>query len=218
MQLDKFKKVQSLFQTKFQNILKLNIGDGYIKFTKKFIIIFIGILIVVIFSSSLINSKKYQKIQDYSNIIDVVENETHKQEFKLENTQVLDSTQKEWYIEIPKIELFAKIASGTSDQILNEYVGHFEDTAILYGNVGLAAHNRGYKVNYFAKIKELEKGDIVYYCYDGKKQKYEIVFKEIIKETNWEFLSPTKENRLTLITCVEDMPELRRCIQAIEVK
>ena len=37
-----------------------------------------------------------------------------------------------------------------------EYVGHFENTNLLNGNVGLAAHNRGYPINYFARLKELE--------------------------------------------------------------
>ena len=40
----------------------------------------------------------------------------------------------------------------------------------------------------------------------------------IIQETDWSFLEPTKENRITLITCVKEMPEFRRCVQAIEVK
>ena len=153
--------------------------------------------------------KDYQKIQDYSNSI---YEKTHK--LKIET----ESKKDEWYIEIPKIELKAPIASGTEANILNEFVGHFENTAILEGNIGLAAHNRGYKVNYFARLKELEEGDFVYYYYKGAKKKYQINLKEIIKDTNWEFLEPTKENKLTLITCVEDMPELRRCIQAIEVK
>lgn len=190
----------------------MNIGDGSIKFAKRFIIIFIGILIIVIFSFSLIiNSKKdYQKLQDYSN--NIYENKIHKQENEIE------SKKNEWYIEIPKIELKAPIASGTEEDTLNEYVGHFENTSMLDGNIGLAAHNRGYKVNYFARVKELEIGDLIYYYYKGINKKYQIDLKEIIKDTNWEFLEPTKEDKLTLITCVEDMPELRRCIQATEVK
>lgn len=49
-----------------------------------------------------------------------------------------------------------------------EYVGHFENTNLLNGNVGLAAHNRGYPINYFARLKELEFGDEIIY-----KQGYE---------------------------------------------
>ena len=39
-----------------------------------------------------------------------------------------------------------------------------------------------------------------------------------IKETNWSYLEETKDNRITLITCVENEPEYRRCIQGIEKK
>ena len=38
----------------------------------------------------------------------------------------------------------------------------------------------------------------------------------IIKDTDWSRLENTEENILTLITCVENKPEQRRCIQAIE--
>ena len=64
-------------------------------------------------------------------------------------------TQKIWQIEIPKINLVAPIAEGTSANIMNEYVGHFAETPKNKGNIGLAAHNRGYKVNYFARFKIL---------------------------------------------------------------
>ena len=123
---------------------------------------------------------------------------------------------EEWYIEIPQISLRADISEGVDENTLNEYVGHFPETDLIDGNVGLAAHNRGYKVNYFANIKELNIGDSIYYSYKGTKKHYRVVTKEIISETNWDFLEHTNENKLTLITCVENIPELRRCIQAIE--
>lgn len=47
-----------------------------------------------------------------------------------------------WQIEIPKIDLIAPISEGTSTEVMNKYVGHFESTEVWNGNVGLAAHNR----------------------------------------------------------------------------
>lgn len=125
---------------------------------------------------------------------------------------------QEWKIEIPKINLVANIAEGTTEEILNKYVGHFSETSSLKGNVGLAAHNRGYEVNYFARIKELETGDEIIYTYNGEFIKYIVKTTEIIKETDWSYLENTENNRITLITCVEDLPEYRRCIQGIEIK
>lgn len=123
-----------------------------------------------------------------------------------------------WELEIPKINLKATIAQGTTDEILNKYIGHFVESEVLEGNIALAAHNRGYDVNYFSRLKELEIGDEVIYYYTNEVKKYIVYSKEIIKDTNFEVIenNENKDNTLTLITCVENMPELRRCIKCIE--
>ena len=64
----------------------------------------------------------------------------------------------------------------------------------------------------------MEEGDILTYKTKFYTRNYKLDNIKVIYETDWSLLQPTKENKLTLITCVEDMPELRRCIQAIEVK
>lgn len=121
-----------------------------------------------------------------------------------------------WFIEIPKISLKAEISEGTTKETLNQYVGHFEKTQTECGNIGLAAHNRGYKVNYFQNIKQLQKGDEIRYVHNKFEKIYEVEKCRIIKDTDWKYLEDTEDNRLTLITCVENQPEYRRCIQAIE--
>ena len=121
-----------------------------------------------------------------------------------------------WKLEIPKIELSANIAEGTDEDILNKYIGHFEETSKKNGNIGLAAHNRGYEVNYFSRLKELEIGDEVIYVIGNNKRYYKVSSINIIDDTDWSNLRSTKDNRITLITCLENEPEKRRCIQAIE--
>ena len=142
-----------------------------------------------------------------------------------EQTKVEEVIQKEqekkaekWEIRIEKIGLVAPIAEGTTKEVMDQAVGHFEITAKWEGNVGLGAHNRGYAVNYFAKIKDLKKGDTIEYMYQNKVRKYVIVVIGIIKDTDWSYLEETKDNRITLITCVENEPNYRRCIQAIEIE
>ena len=81
----------------------------------------------------------------------------------------------EWKIEIPQIELVANIAEGTNKKILDAFVGHFEGTKRRHGNVVLAAHNRGYPVNYFSRIKDLQINDDIYYTYNEFKQCYKLV-------------------------------------------
>ncbi len=123
----------------------------------------------------------------------------------------------EWKIVIPVINLEANIAEGTSDDVMNKYVGHFSVTNTWNGNVALAAHNRGYPVNYFANLKNLKKGDLIEYYNEGKVRKYKVEIITKIKDTDWTYLENTKDNRITLITCVENEPEYRRCIQGIEI-
>lgn len=126
-------------------------------------------------------------------------------------------TQKIWQIEIPKINLVAPIAEGTSTNIMNEYVGHFEETPKNKGNIGLAAHNRGYKINYFRDLKLLQKGDLIIYTYNGEISKYSVNELGIIKDTDWSKLESSSQDKLTLITCLEDEPEYRRYIQAVKL-
>ena len=95
-------------------------------------------------------------------------------------------------------------------------MGHFTQTAKTVGNIGLAAHNRGYEVNYFEKLKLLKEGDEITYRYNEYENIYIVTENIIIKDTDWEHLEATDENQMTLITCVENGPEFRRCVKAIE--
>ena len=116
----------------------------------------------------------------------------------------------EWYIEIPRISLKAPITEGTTKEILDNYIGHFEESPSKKGNVCLAAHNRGYKNNYFENLKKLKIGDEIFYKNNEYEQKYVISKHEIIKDTDWVNLENTEEDK---ITCVENEPSYRRCIQ-----
>lgn len=122
----------------------------------------------------------------------------------------------DWCIEIPIIELVAPIEETVEKEVMNRSVGHFQNTSKWEGNVGLGAHNRGYQVNYFANIKKLKRGDIINYIYEGKIRQYEVSNIVIIKDTDWSYLENTEENKITLITCVENEPNYRRCIQGTE--
>ena len=101
---------------------------------------------------------------------------------------------------------------------MDDYVGHFEESSKESGNICLAAHNRGYKNNYFSRLKELQEGDEITYTYHDIERTYMVTKHEIIENTDWSNLEPTEENTITLITCVENEPEYRRCIQGIEKK
>lgn len=123
-----------------------------------------------------------------------------------------------WFIKIPKIDLVAKIEQGTSDTILKKAVGHFEESPTLNGNICLAAHNRGYNVNFFEKIKNLLLNDIIIYQYGNIQKTYSVSNITIINEEDWSYIESSDGNKITLITCVENEPEYRLCVQAQEIK
>lgn len=142
-----------------------------------------------------------------------------KNKLKNEIEGVVENQYKEngWRILISKINLDAPILEGTNKEVLRRGVGHFTSTSKWEGNVVLAAHNRGYKYNFFQEIKRLELGDKIEYKIEQKTKIYEVIWKGKIKETDLSCLENTKENKLTLITCEENMPEYRLCIQAREI-
>lgn len=132
------------------------------------------------------------------------------------NTEQGQKIKENWKVIIPKISLEAEICEGTSNEVMNEYVGHFEETSTKSGNIGLAAHNRGYVVNYFQNIKKLREGDEIIYKYYDFEKTYIVSRNIIITDEDWSYLQQTEENAITLITCVENEPYYRRCVQAIE--
>lgn len=151
-------------------------------------------------------------VVDNNKTTENIVNKEEKDNKKVEN----EKKKTNWKIEIKAISLSAEIAEGTTDSVMNKYVGHFEDSQKKEGNVCLAAHNRGYPVNYFKDLKKLKIGDEIKYTY-GKFQKTYLVDQiEIIEDTDWTYLENTEDNRITLITCVENEPNYRRCIQGIE--
>ena len=118
---------------------------------------------------------------------------------------------------IEKIGLKATVKEGSDEETLKNYIGHIENTSFYDGNVGLAAHNRGYENSYFARINELEKGDIITYQTKFFTRNYIVNNIQTILETDWSLLEDTQENKLTLITCIANKRVQRLCVQATEV-
>ena len=188
---------------------------------KEFAIVYIAFILVFI----LINISLYQINISCKSLLEFNMNNERIAEHKKENlltfsqeAQISDITEiYEWKIIIPKIELEANIKEGTSQEVMSKSVGHFEESSLLKGNVALAAHNRGYKMNFFENIKDLSIGDELIYIVNNVENRYKIVIKEVIDDRNWKHISNTLDNRLTLITCVENKPENRLCIQGVQI-
>jgi len=159
----------------------------------------------IVLKISKINPIKKEKI----NIIE--------DEDKNERKDINIYSSNNWRILIPKINVNAPILEKVTNENMRRCVAHFENSSKWNGNICLAAHNRGYKYNYFQEIHTLKKGDIIIYKNGNKQRKYEVEINEKIQETDWSYLGETKDNKITLITCINDMPEYRTCIQAKQI-
>lgn len=132
--------------------------------------------------------------------------------------QIASTQDNIWTVQIPIINLKATIQEGTSEECLKETVGHFSQTGKINGNIGLAAHNRGYLQNYFAKLHCLKTDDEIIYQYKSKVKKYKVTKMVQISSDDWSWLEASRQNKLTLITCIENEPQKRLCVQAEEIK
>lgn len=200
-----------MIQEESQNLIK-NANKKYKKGEKvhKKIIILPVILAIVVAVVYLCTNEKKSEILEDTNIVNTENIE--KQEIQ-EEKEVLLGT-----LYIDKINVKAPVKQGSTQEVLESYIGHIEDTAIYDGNIGLAAHNRGNEYSYFARINELEKGDeIIYESMYGTK-KYKVEISKVILETDWSLLENSNENKITLITCIANRPSQRLCVQALEVK
>ncbi len=178
--------------------------------------LFISIVIfsfIQLFFSNYKNFSQKSYLKAGFNVENQIQNKVSNSLNNQTNSPESQQETEEWYIEIPIINLKANIKEGTEKETLDDYVGHFEETQKENGNIGLAAHNRGYKNNYFENIKKLKEDDSIFYNYKGKIKEYKVEKISIIKDTDWNCLENTEKNIITLITCVENQPEYRRCIQ-----
>ncbi|MFB3917962.1 MAG: class D sortase [Terriglobales bacterium] len=102
-------------------------------------------------------------------------------------------------LSIPKINLQAVVVEGTTPKALLLGPGHLPDTPEpgLPGNSVISGH----RDTFFRHVHELEKGDMVTVQREGKVYNYEVTEKKIVGPDDIWVLRPTRESRLTLITC-----------------
>lgn len=156
------------------------------------------------YDSNLVDPNEIQTDSNYENV-------TYNQEENILDEDVLG------ILTIEKIGLKATVKEGSSNEILENYIGHIENTSLYDGNIGLAGHNRGYANSYFARINELENGDIITYQTKFYTRQYKVDNIQAIFETDWSLLENTQENKLSLITCIANKKNQRLCVQATEI-
>lgn len=165
-----------------------------------------------------ISSEGYiENNNNYSSVPDYTYNEDYFQYPITDVSEVRDSSDGSiGTLRIPEIDLKVTAYDGDTYEAMKKGVGHIASTSAWDGNIGLVGHNRGSN-DYFRKLKNLELGDEITYKTKLGTREYEVTFIGRISETDWSRLQYTDDNRITLITCVEDVPDKRFCVQAVEV-
>lgn len=197
----------------------------------KIILIILGCLIVI--GSGIFVAYKYfenQKIQETINNIYNIYNNDNRQDiineyYTTNNEEILgvpitSETNKQETLnaiatlEIPSINFKDIVIEGTTQDSLAQGIGLFEHSSILQGNVCLAGHNT---TRFLANLKNVKQGDIIKYSSCLGNKEYQIETIKQIEETDWSMLEDTNDNRITIITCVKNQPNLRLCVQGIEI-
>ena len=120
-------------------------------------------------------------------------------------------------LSIPKIGLTVSVYES-DDQMsdMTKGAAHFKSTSAWDGNVGLSAHNQtvsGYGA-YFKDLHTLAVGDTIVYKTTLGEREYRVTTVKTIGDEDWSSLSRTADNRLTLITCVNNNAAKRLLVQA----
>ena len=129
--------------------------------------------------------------------------------------QVRNSDGSIGVLRIPEIGLTVTAYDGDTFTAMKKGVGHLASTSCWNGNIGLVGHNRGTN-DYFGKLKKLDIGDEMTYTTKLGTRTYVVKSITKIADTDWSKLQYTSDNRLTLITCVEDVGDQRLCVQAVQ--
>lgn len=189
-----------------------------------FIISIITFIIIIL----ILDNLSQRQLNQFSYVNIISEKEIQKEEVEKDNLE--NKRQKinqdikleeiyKWNIEIEKLNINTTIQEGTTFEVLNQSVGHVEESNILNGIVALKAYNIGKGINYFANLKELIIGDEIKYEVNEEKRTYKveeniILNKEKIKD---KIQKIEKENNfLVLITYVKDMENKNRLVIAKE--
>lgn len=187
---------------------------------KKLFVLFIALILVASLTYLFIYDKKELEKEKTNN--QVIENEekiSYNTSIEYEQTDEEIEKKTEEIIgtlTIQKIDLVGEVKEGVTEDILENYIGHVEETPKFNGNVGLAAHNRGNQYPYFARINELELGDEIIYKTEFGERTYTVNNIQEILDTDWSLLQETQENTLTLITCIANKVNQRLCVQAVQ--
>ena len=172
-------------------------------------IIGVAFIIVGVTIMLVIGYQKYetsQKQKELKNILEEIMSEPENGEVKkLTKSEIefLEGFTPIALMEIPSIKLEQGIVKGITDNILNYYLGHFEDSANPgeKGNFSVAGHRVSSYSEAFVNLYKAEIGDEIIVKANNKKYIYKITEMIVVDPSRVDVLDDTEEATITLVTC-----------------
>lgn len=119
-------------------------------------------------------------------------------------------------LQIPRVGLTVSVHEAEDTiEAMTHGVAHMPETSAWNGHVAIAGHNRGANT-YFGRIHELVPGDTITYTTAQGARTYQVTGSLIIDHMDWSHFNRTNDNRLTLLTCIDNKPTQRLIVQAVE--
>ena len=165
------------------------------------ILIIVGLAIIVsIVYKKIDTSKKQQELQ---NILEQVINEEPKELTEEEEEKLINGYKPIALMEIPSINLSQGVVEGITDDILQYYLGHFENSVKPgeRGNFSVAGHRVSDYSEAFVNLYKVEVGDQVLIKANKKQYVYEVTDNFIVSPDRVDVLENTDEATITLVTC-----------------
>lgn len=165
------------------------------------ILIIVGLAIIVSIVYKKIDTSRKQK--ELQNIIEEVINDEPKELTEEEEENLINGYKPIALIEIPSINLSQGLVEGISDDVLQYYLGHFENSALPgeKGNFSVAGHRVSDYSEAFVNLYKTEIGDKIIVKANKKEYVYEITDNFIVSPENIEVLDDTEDATITLVTC-----------------
>ena len=113
-------------------------------------------------------------------------------------------------ITVQKSGRIVNIYEGESMASMNKGGGRFSFTGMNSGNTGIIGHNRGRTNGFFIFVKDLREGDILTLEMGGVVKNYAVSLLYTVPDTDFTPLMQYGDNRLTLVTCLENQKNMRR--------
>lgn len=166
-------------------------------------------IILILIGLSIISSIVYKKIEtnkkqnELQNILEEIINEEPKELTEEEELQTINGYKPIALMEIPSIGLSQGIVEGITDESLQYYLGHFENSVGPgeNGNFSVAGHRVSDYSEAFVNLYKAEIGDEIIVKANKKEYIYKITESFIVSPTDVSVLNNTDSATITLVTC-----------------